>query len=341
MAITYQSDIITPEVYLGYMKEEFPERNLFVRSGILETPPQEVQSQLNAGGRLINMPFWDYLSRTAPDIVSDDDTVEITPRKVTASKDQAVKHYWAKAYSHMDIAGIMASGHRKDPAGHVLQHLAEDWMGAEQTMLIASCQGLFADNAANDDSDMIFSVYQDIASPTAANRFSRSAFDRACQTMGDRLGDVVAIAMHSSVFLSVQDNDDIDYVQDSKLEKDIPYYKGRLVIIDDQMPVTSGTNSDKYTCYLFGRGAFAYASASLDADQALEYDRSPLKGNGGGQTNMVTRRHCVLHPRGVKWTDASCSGISPTESELVLATNWDRVYDRKNIKLAQLDVNAG
>ncbi len=97
MAITTQSDIITPEVYLGYMKEEFPERNLFVRSGILETPPQEVQSQLNAGGRLINMPFWDYLSRTAPEIVSDDDSVEITPRKVTASKDQAVKHYWAKA----------------------------------------------------------------------------------------------------------------------------------------------------------------------------------------------------------------------------------------------------
>lgn len=341
MAVTKIADLITPEIYTAYMAEEFPERNMFVRSGIFEAPPPEVTATLQAGGRLINMPFWDYLARQAPAIPSDDDATSITPKKITASKDQAVKHEWVDARSAMDVAGLLATGGRKDPLQHALNRIGEWWMGAEQTMLIASAKGLFADNAANDSSDMIYSVYSDVSSPSAANKFSRSAFDRACQTLGDRLGDISAIAMHSSVFLSVQDNDDIDYVQDSKLEKEIPYYKGRLVIVDDQMPVTSGSNSDKYTCYLFGRGAFGYASRALDAEYALEYDREALKGNGGGQTTMVTRRHVLMHPRGVKWTDSSCAGIGPTEAELATAANWDRVYDRKNIKIAALEVNAG
>lgn len=341
MAVSKISDIITPEVYLGYMEEEYPEVNLFVRSGIMGSLPPEVGAQLNAGGRIINMPFWDYLAREAPEITSDDDSASITPKKVTADKDQAVKHYWAKAYSHMDMTGMLATGNRTDPQAHVLRNLAEAWMGAEQAMLISTCKGLFQDNADNDSSDMIYSVYSDIATPVAANKFSRSAFDRACQTLGDRMGDIMAIAMHSSVFLSVQDNDDIDFIQDSKLEKEIPYFKGRLVIVDDNLPVTTGTNSDKYTCYLFGAGAIGYGSAALDADQALEFDRQALKGNGGGQTTMVTRRHCLMHPRGIKWTDSSCAGKSPTSSELELAANWDRVYDRKNIKIAQLDVNSG
>lgn len=340
MAVSKISDIVTPEVYTAYMEEEFPEANLFVRSGIFETPPPEVSSQLNAGGRIINMPFWDYLSREAPEIMSDDDAASIAPKKVTASKDQAVKHYWAKAWSHMDLTGMLATGNRNDPTSHVLRNFAEAWMGAEQTMLISTLKGVFADNV-NDSDDMTYSVYSDTATPTSANKFGRAAFDRACQTLGDRMGDIVAIAMHSSVFLSVQDNDDITFIQDSKLEKEIPYYKGRLVIVDDQMPVTTGTNTDKYTCYLFGRGAIGYGAAALDADQSLEFDRQALKGNGGGQSTMVTRRHCIMHPRGIKWTDSSCAGKSPTSNELELAANWDRVYDRKNIKLAQLDVNAG
>ncbi|MCP4108327.1 MAG: hypothetical protein GY749_22755 [Desulfobacteraceae bacterium] len=340
MAVATISDIITPEIYLGYRAEQAPELNMFLKSGIYTAPPPEVISQLNAGGDTINMPYWDYIARSAPQIPSDASGTSITPKKVTAAKARSRKQYWVEAWSSMDLAGIMATGNRKDPEGHLLKSLSNWWIGAEQTMLIASCIGLFADNLANDSGDMTYSVYSDIASPLAANKFSRSAFDRACATLGDRMGEVVAIAMHSSVYLSLHDNDDIDFVHDSKLEKDIPHYKGRLVIVDDQMPVTAGSNSSKYTSYLFGRGAFAYAKASLDANYVIETDRQALTGNGGGQTTTVVREQCLLHPMGADWLEGSVADISPTEAELKLAANWDRKYVRKNIKIASLETNA-
>jgi hypothetical protein len=48
----------------------------------------------------------------------------------------------------------------------------------------------------------------------------------------------------------------------------------------------------------------------------------------------------LLHPRGVKFTSSSVAALSPSWAELANAANWDRVYNRKNIRLAQLVVNA-
>lgn len=340
MADTRISDIITPELYITYREEEFPEQNALQRSGIFTSPPPEVVSQLNAGGDTINAPYWNYIPRGEPQIPSDDPAVDITPKKVDAAKMRMRKHYWAEAWSSMDLAGILATGKAKDPKEHVLRSLATYWAGAEQTMLLASLDGVKADNEANDSGDMVYSVYSDIASPTAANKFSRSAFDRALNTFGDALGGVGAMAVHSSVYLSMKDNDDIDFVQDSKLEKEIPYFKGAQVIVDDQTTVTAGTNSSKYTSILFGMGSIAKAMANMDRDRVIEDWREPLAGNGGGQTTSVVREDCLMHPMGMDWLEGSVAGVSPTGTELKNAANWDRKHVRKNVKIAFLDTNA-
>ena len=53
----------------------------------------------------------------------------------------------------------------------------------------------------------------------------------------------------------------------------------------------------------------------------------------------VVEAHVLLHPRGVKFTSTDVAGKSPTEAELADAGNWDRVFERKLIRLAALDVN--
>ena len=85
--------------------------------------------------------------------------------------------------------------------------------------------------------------------------------------------------------------------------------------------------------------AIAGTDASLDPEFAFERERNPLAGNGGGQTTIVTRRHLLLHPRGIKFTKSSMAGKSPTYAELATTANWDRVFERKKIRLAALEVN--
>ncbi len=340
MATTKIADIIEPAVYLNYMQKEFPEKNAFIRSGILAPPPAEVQSQMNAGGSVIDMSHWDDLARGFPDIMSDDDASDATPDKITTLGDKAIKHYWHKAWSSMSLSGLVATGSEKDPVRVALARMGAWWMKAEQKALIASTQGVIADNVASDSGDMVYSIYQDIASPTAANRISKAAVTRARLTMGDHLSDLVAVAVHSKVYGDMLDNDDIDFIPDSQQPGEIPTFNGLRVFVDDDMPVSTGfTNTPEYTTYLYGRGAFGYPAAGHDADYALERHRNPEKGNGGGETVLHARRHVLLHPRGVKFTNASVAAKSPVEAELADATNWDRVFERKLIRLAALLTN--
>jgi len=156
---TRLSDIIEPSVYLNYMKVEDPEKNIFVSSGIMASPPEQVRSQMNSGGFTIDMPYWDDLTKGEPDIMSDDRTEEAEPDKLSTGDDIAVKHAWHKSWSSMDLAGLVAVGDMKDPVRHIIERMAGWWRGAEQRALIATLNGVFADNDANDNDDMFYSVY--------------------------------------------------------------------------------------------------------------------------------------------------------------------------------------
>ena len=50
---------------------------------------------------------------------------------------------------------------------------------------------------------------------------------------------------------------------------------------------------------------------------------------------LINRRHFILHPRGIKFKNASVAGDSPTNAELAAADNWERVYESKNIRIVQ------
>jgi len=342
MAVTQIADIIEPSVYLQYMQYERPETNAFVRSGIIAAPPEDVASQMNAGGWTIDMPEWDDLGRTEPDIINDDPADMATPEKVGTRQTQAIKHGLHKSWSTMDLSGMKATGNRNDPVSVVLNRMGAYWTYVEQQKLVSSVKGVLADNAANDSSDMIYSVYSDVAagSVTAANRLSPAAVNYARLTMGDMLNELVAIAIHSDIYGSMLNGDNTDFERDSQSPFGIGRYMGLDVIVDDTLPVTSGTNSDKYTAFLFGRGAFAFMDATVDAEWAFERKREPAAGNGGGQTTVHTRRKMLLHPRGLSFTKSSMASVSPTNAELATAANWDRKYDRKKIRLAALELNA-
>jgi hypothetical protein len=48
----------------------------------------------------------------------------------------------------------------------------------------------------------------------------------------------------------------------------------------------------------------------------------------------VNRKHFVMHPSGIKWKGTP-TGPTPTNAELAVGTNWERVWENKNIKVVK------
>lgn len=335
MPSTRLADIIEPSVFLDYMREKRPERNILTRSGIYAPAPEAVATQMASGGSTIDMPFWKDLDRTEPNIMSDDPAQEAVPEKMGSGKDQAIKHFHHKSWSVMQLAAQISGG---DPASAIMEYAMSYWEWVEQQIVIRSSLGLLADNKANFGGDMVFSIYSDLASPTAANKISHVAVNRARSTMGDAGSQLAAIGMHSALYYDLLDQEKIETIPASETKPEIMKYSGLEVLVDDDMPVTAGTNSPKYTCILYGKGAYAYADTEPEAP-AAEVESKPGSGNGGGQEILHNRNVKLVHPRGVKFTKDTMAEKSPSFAELENAANWSRVHDRKHVRLGFLETN--
>ena len=103
------------------------------------------------------------------------------------------------------------------------------------------------------------------------------------------------------------------------------------------MSAVAGTNRVTYTTVIFGNGAVV--SGMGRTSNPSELDRAPEKGNGGGQSDLYSRRADIIHPLGFEFTSSSVAGQSATLAELATAANWSRVWERKNVPLCFLQTN--
>jgi hypothetical protein len=334
MALTQLTDVIIPAVYESYTAVNSQEKSAFFESGVF-TRNAMLDQKANTGGRTINVPFWKDLDSSVAPNLSDDTTNAATPQKVIAGEQIARLAYLNQGYSSADLAGEIAGS---DPMQQVRNRFGTYWMRQWQRRLIASANGILADNVAANSGDMLVKVAAEATgSVTASTRFNRDAFTEAAYTMGDMASELQAIAVHSQIMAQMVKNDDIVYLQDSQGQLTIPTYMGLRVIVDDGMTVRAGSTSGfVYTSVLFGAGAFGYGEGS--AKMPVELDREAAKGNGGGIETLWERKTWLLHPFGFQATGTP-AGNSFTLAELALATSWARVVERKNVPMAFLQTN--
>ena len=335
MATTRLSDVIVPEVYQSYGAENSPEKTVFVESGVV-TADTFLDQIANEGGDTVNIPFWKDLDSTVePNLSSDDPAQTATPNKITTGKQTARKAYLNQWYSSADLTGEMAGS---SPMQRIRNRFGEYWARQFQRRIIASTNGILADNVANDNGDMVVAVAAEaVASQTIDTGFNRDVFTEAVFTMGDMADSLSAIGIHSRVLAQMVKNDDIVYIPDSEGRLNVPTYMGLRVIVDDNMTVTAGTTDGfKYTSVLFGTSAFGFGVGSPDVP--IEVERKGMEGNGGGVEYLGERSTWLVHPFGFQSTGTPAA-LSFSTSELATAGVWDRVVDRKNVPLAFLITN--
>lgn len=336
MSTVQLADIIDVTIFQDLPPVNDPEMTAFVQSGIVTRTPL-FDALASAAGKTAELPFWNDIDPTDEANLSNDNPASIgVAEKITQGEQITRKAFLNKGLSASDLASELAMG--PEAMQHIRNRVDTYWTRQWQRRLIASADGVLADNVANDSGDMVHDVASDtIAGQTAATKFSRGNFTSAAFTLGDAFENTGAIAVHSAVYKQMVDGDDIDFIPDSQGRMTIPTFMGKRVIVDDGMTVTPGaTDGFKYTTVLFGEGAFGWGEGTPKVPVAL--DREEAQGNGGGIETLWTRKTNIIHPAGFQSTGTP-AGDSFTLAELRLATSWDRVVPRKNVPLAFLVTN--
>lgn len=335
MAVTRLTDAIVPEVFWPYMLKETKEKSAIFQSGILRADAN-LANFLSGGGRSVNVPFWKDLDNTESGIANDDPSSTATPGKIDSGKDIAFRQIRTRGWSSAKLVAELAGD---DPQRRIAERVADYWRRQFQRILVSSLQGVFLDNIANDAADMVVTVGTDaVGAPAATEVISAEAILDTKQTMGDAAEDLETLVMHSAAFTKLQKLNLIDFIPDSEGRVRFPTYLGYRVIVDDNVTVVQGTNRKMYWTYLVANQSIGWAEVPVATP--VETDHKPAQGNGMGVDELWTRRQFVLHPYGIKFTDASTAGEFATNAELATAANWDRVYpERKQIGLALLRHN--
>lgn len=334
MPTTRLSDVVVPEIFSNYMEKNTVQTMALYQQGVMRADA-DLAMKLAGGGRTFNVPFWKDLDDEESDTASDDPDSKSIPGKLTSGTDIARRQIRTKSWSTMNLSAELAGD---DPMSRIQSRVSAYWARQFDDIAIASVRGVFADNILNDSGDMVNDIsINSGGTPASTNLFSAEAVMDTAQTLGDAKRDLKLITMHSVVHTRLAKNDLITFRPDSEGKNWHEYFMDWRVHVSDRSPVVTDQNV-MYHSYLFGADAIGWAESAVA--KPVEVESEPSAGDGMGSETLFTRRQVAIHPYGVKWTDTTVGGEFPTNAELRLAANWDRVYaERKQIPIALMITN--
>jgi hypothetical protein len=309
-------DIIQPEIFTDYVVKRTMEVSNVLNSGIA-TNDSQFDALASGPNTLVNMPYFNDLTGDS-EIMKDDGA--LTPGKIGTNKDVARKHGRARAWGANGLSALLSGA---DPLGAIGNLVTSYWARDRQKILLATLKGVFA-------SPSMASKVHDISGATGdAALISGSTFIDATQKMGDAKDSLTAIVMHSAVEAYLAKQQLIEYVQEANQSIRVPYFMGKRVIVDDAMDFNTSTGVAN--AYLFGQGALAWGNGSHPNIIGTEVDRDSLASSG--EDFLINRQIFILHPRGVKFTEAAVADVFPTNVELADGANWELVYEPKAVRM--------
>ena len=318
MAVTRISDIIQPELFNAYVIDRAVDQSRFVQSGVITRRP-ELDQLVTAGGVSLTMPSWNDLDGQSW-VMNDNDPIPISG--INAKAEVATLQIRAKAWGAHELAGALAGD---DPMAAITQLVATWWTRDDQRTLFSILKGVFASASMAD-------LIQGDGTATISDGLVLDGKQR----LGDMADQLVSIAMHSATYTYLQKQGLIIMVPgnvtdiNSKTQAPLfPTYLGYNVIVDDGMQYSAGV----YESYLFAAGVISHGQGVPVSITPVETDRDSLMSTD----YLIHRRAQVLHPMGISWLGiGNTIDPTPSNSDLEIGTNWERVVDIKKIGIVKL-----
>lgn len=208
------------------------------------------------------------------------------------------------------------------------QEVKDYWDGVKQGLVLSMLKGIFGmADSANDNfaSKHTYEVEGNLSADDC-NKASQKA-------LGDKKANLKVMVMHSAVSTNLEGLQLINflkYTDKDGIERDltIGQYNGKLVIVDDEMPVEVEGEGDeavtKYTTYMFSEGFFEFEEVGVKTPSELARNATER----GGHTDLVSRVRYVIVPQYISYK--SKTAVSPTNAQLETGSNWEVANNAEN-----------
>lgn len=306
--------------------------NELIKSGAITQRP-------DLAGAMADQVGGNYLTTPLKGLIGGDPLNYDGVTNITATSTQTYSHSRvvagrAKAWTEKDFSYDITGG--VDFMQNVAEQVAEYWDERDQATLIAILQGIFS---MDDDAgaEFVEEHTHDVTAVTnsegVVGYMDGATLNTGMQkALGDHKQRFALTLMHSAVATHLENLKVLSYYKYNDAEgiqRDLSLatLNGRLVIIDDDMPVEDvkeGTTvvGKKYTTYVFGQGAIEYTNCG--AKVPAEMSRDPM--TNGGQDTLYSRQRKCWAPYGISFTGINnIATLSPTDTELADGDNWELV----------------
>ncbi len=356
----FDAKSFNPEAFGRYI-EAIPNvtKTELARSGAVGTNANARDALSNQTGSLYaRVPYFGRI--TGATSQNNDGNTDITSSSTTTYEQGFVTASRMDAWTERSFSRNISAG--VNFMDHVAQEIASHYKPeVRQAMLLAMLKGIFSmaptggGIAATAATEFLEKHTYDITGnegdaalvgPATLN----SAIQQAC---GDNKSIFTLVIMHSAVATNLENQKLLKYLtytDGDGIERDLPLatWNGRLVLIDDGMPVEtvagSGDGEDaipayvKYTTYVLGNGAIILD----DIGDAVPYemDRDP-KVNGGEDT-LYVRDRFICGVDGISFEKPATLTASASNADLANGANWAIINDgttaipHKAIAIAQI-----
>jgi len=291
-----------------------------------------------------------YFGRISGNAQNYDGQTNLTPERTT-TYEQGVFTYgrmmgWTEADFSYDVTGGV------DFMANVRDQIMTYWNGIDQDVLLSILKGVFGmsgtgtGNIKTANKAFVDAHTFDISASTENKKTDdtmivgattlNSAIQKAC---GDNKQKFSLVVCHSTVATNLENLNLLAYLKytDAEgVERDLGMatWNGRLVIIDDSMPVevknvgATGGDVSIYTSYVLGEGAIGLE----DVGAKVPYEMIRDAKTNGGEDTLISRRRNAVSVAGISYLKANQATNSPTNAELENGLNWSLVQsDNKTI----------
>lgn len=226
----------------------------------------------------------------------------------------------AKAWTERDFSFDITGG--VDFMDNVAAQVADYWQDVDQDTILAILKGIFS-MTGGQSAEFVAKHTYTVDGPMEATTLN-SATAQAC---GDRKKKFALVFMHSVVATNLENLNlitNLKYTDKDGVTRDLSLYtwNGKLVVVDDAMPVDESGDAPIYTSYVLGEGSINFED--IGAKVPYEMSRDPK--TNGGQDTLYTRQRKVFAPFGISYEKVSQASQSPTNAELENGANWALVH---------------